>query len=100
MLPPIVAGIGDQLNTFITGGGIGTYVQAILILLGVFLLLYALYLVVKNAVSSPPKVGRGVIEGFGAVVAAVLCLAAPARTGIFNLGGAIASAIFDTLSKL
>lgn len=95
---PVIAGIGDQLDTFINGGGIGTYLKALFLLAGVGLLIYAMYLFVKNAVSNPPKIGRGVIEAAGAILVAVLLLVAPARTTTFNYGGNAASAVFKTVT--
>ncbi len=97
--PPVIAGLGDQLNNFLTGGGIGTYVKDLFFLGGIALLIFAVVLVAKHAFSSPPSLGRGIKEGLVALLVAVVLLVPAVRGNILNGGEAGVNKLIDTFKS-
>jgi len=91
-----LAGIGDQLANFLNGGGLGNYAKTTLVIVGVALILYALYNGVRHFFSSPPRIGKAVLEGIVLIVVAVAFLISPFRTGVLNGAGNLANSLIGT----
>ena len=97
--PPVIAGIGSTFETFVNGGGIGTYVKTALLLLGIALILAAVVAVAKNVLQTPPRIAKGVGEAFISILVATVVLVPGLTADIGNGGQDIVSGIFTTIQN-